>query len=189
MSNVQESKALTDFLSRYQPLCEEVTTWSSEQFPLRVVSYFCAELPPLEFITSVRAIVIQDGQVLVLRDTDETHIVPGGRREPGETLAETLRREILEETGWLTNHYEMLGLWHFHHLNPRPPDFPYLYPDFLHVIYAAIPIKQMPEAKLDDAHELGNEFMPIEQARKIKFAEPSQLLFLDAALARQASTE
>lgn len=181
--------ALMDFLSRHQPICEEVTAWSNGQFPLRVVSYFCTELPPLEFITSVRAIVIKAGQVLVLHDTEETHIVPGGRREPGETLAETLRREILEETGWLTDQYALLGLWHFHHLSPRPPDFPYLYPDFLHLIHTATPIKQIPEAQLDDGHELGNEFMPIEEARKIKFAEPSQLLFLDAALARLASAE
>ena len=98
--------------------------------------------------------------------------------------SETLRREILEETGWLTDQYALLGFWHFHHLNPRPPDFLYLHPDFLNLIYTATPIKQMPEAKLDDAHELGNEFMPIEEARKNKFAQPSQLLFLDAALAR-----
>jgi len=104
LNNSEGSIALTNFLSRRRPLCEEVTVWGSGQFPLRVVSYFCTELPPLEFITSVRAIVIKDGQVLVLRDTEETHIVPGGRCEPGETLAETLRREILEETGWLTDH-------------------------------------------------------------------------------------
>ncbi len=176
--------SLAEFLVRYQTQCEELTAWGGGQFPLRAVSYFCAEVPPMEFISSVRAIVIKDGQVLVLRDTEETHIVPGGTREPSETLAETLRREILEETGWLTDHYMLLGFWHFHHLSPRPPDFPYLHPDFLNLIYTAMPIKQIPEAKLNDSHELGNEFMPIEEARKIKFAQPSQLLFLDAALAR-----
>ena len=180
---------LKDFLARHRPEYEEVTAWSGGQFPLRVVSYFCAEVPPMEFISSIRAIVIKDGQVLVLRDTDETHIVPGGRRKPGETPAETLRREILEETGWLTDHYALLGFWHFHHLKPRPPDFPYLYPDFLNLIYTTTPIKQIPEAKLNDSHELGNEFMVIEEARKIKFAQPSQLLFLDAALARRTSAE
>jgi len=57
----------------------------------------------------------------------------------------------------------------------------------LNLIYTATPIKRIPEAQLNDAHELGNEFMPIEEARKISFAEPSQLLFLDAALAKLAS--
>ena len=68
--------------------------------PLRITSYFTDELPPLEHISSVRCIVFRDDMVLVVREGEEAHVVPGGRREPGETLMQTLERELLEETGW-----------------------------------------------------------------------------------------
>jgi 8-oxo-dGTP pyrophosphatase MutT (NUDIX family) len=175
---------LTDFLEYLEPEYEEVTVWGGGRFPLRVVSYFCVEVPPLEFIMSVRAVVVSDSHVLVLRNYDETHIVPGGRREKGETLEETLRREILEETGWATDNYQMLGLWHFHHLTPDLTDFPYFYPDFLNILYAARPVEHLPNARLPDDYELECRFVSIEEVKILKLQQPSQLLFLQAALAK-----
>lgn len=41
-----------------------------------------------------------EGEVLLVRHQDEeTWSDPGGKHEPGETLAETARREVAEETG------------------------------------------------------------------------------------------
>ena len=39
-------------------------------------------------------------QVLGMRNRDEVHVLPGGRRERGETLVETLKREVLKEADW-----------------------------------------------------------------------------------------
>lgn len=39
------------------------------------------------------------GEVLVCRSVDEHRFLPGGTREPGETLWELARRELLEEAG------------------------------------------------------------------------------------------
>lgn len=183
-SNSVIMSTLTDFLDLLEPEYEEVTVWSQGKFPLRVVSYFCAEVPPLEFVMSVRGVVVSDSHALVLRNCDETHIVPGGRREKGETLEETLRREILEETGWATANYQMLGIWHFHHLAPKPNDFPYLYPDFLHILYAARPTEYLPDTRLKDDYELECRFVPLEEVKTLKLQQPSQLLFLQAALAK-----
>ena len=49
-----------------------------------------------------RGVVIVDGRVLLLKyqqDDETAYLFPGGGHEPGETLAETARREVLEETG------------------------------------------------------------------------------------------
>jgi 8-oxo-dGTP pyrophosphatase MutT (NUDIX family) len=50
----------------------------------------------------VKAIVVRDGALLVLRCRDadgDYFILPGGGQEPGETLHEALRRECREEVG------------------------------------------------------------------------------------------
>lgn len=51
----------------------------------------------------VRAVVVSDDRMLLLRkeyeDGSERYVLPGGSQDPGETLAEALQRECLEEIG------------------------------------------------------------------------------------------
>lgn len=51
----------------------------------------------------VGAVVIDDGRLLLIKRGRGAAVgqwsVPGGRVEPGETLAEATEREVLEETG------------------------------------------------------------------------------------------
>lgn len=173
---------LQRFIQTHEPQCEEIVVWGGGQTPLRVVAYRCQTLPPLSLVTSVRGIVLRGDAVLVLRNRDETHLVPGGRCEEGETLTDTLRREILEETGWFTDEYRLLGCLHFHHLAPKPPDFPYLYPDFLHLIYTAMARYHQPAAQLADDYELSAEFMPIAEVLHWDTIALSQRKFLTLAL-------
>ncbi len=52
--------------------------------------------------SAARALVLHQGRllVIVLRDQEgEYHLLPGGGQEHGETLTETLAREVFEETG------------------------------------------------------------------------------------------
>ena len=87
------SPDLAVFLSCHAPEAREEVTWG--EMRLQRACYLCGELPPLEYVTSVRGIVLRDTEVMVMTNPDETHIFPGGRRELGESLEETLRREVL----------------------------------------------------------------------------------------------
>jgi 8-oxo-dGTP diphosphatase len=63
-----------------------------------------------------RAVVVAGGRILLEkyeRDGEVLYLFPGGGHEPGETMAETARREVLEETG-LAVETERLLLIHEH---------------------------------------------------------------------------
>ena len=107
---------LAAFLGRHQPIVEDSAVWGD--LPLRITSYLSKERPPLDYITSVRSLIFREDSILVVRNPDEIHIMPGGRCETGEALEETLHREVLEETGWIIAEVSMLGFVHFHHLIP-----------------------------------------------------------------------
>lgn len=67
---------------------------------------------------SGEAVVIHNGKLLLIRRTDDgLWALPGGITDPGETLAETARRELIEEAGLRGRVAELLGifdsrLWH-----------------------------------------------------------------------------
>src|SRR5688572_13592031 len=56
----------------------------------------------LRLRNSAKAIIIQDGAVLLCRCVDaegDWYVLPGGGQRPGETLIEAVRRECMEEVG------------------------------------------------------------------------------------------
>lgn len=172
---------LAAFLAGQTPRVEETIVWARGEIRLHVTSYLSDDLPPLSYVTSVRGVVLRQDSVLVVRDSESMHIMPGGRREPGETLRQTLEREVLEETGWMLAAVHLLGFKHFHHLNPQPPDYPYPYPDFLQVVYAARADTYVVGARRTDDYELDASFHPISEAQVMNLT-PGERLYLDAAL-------
>jgi len=174
-------ETFANYLNRHTPQAEEIEIWGDGRYRLRVRSYLCQDVPPIECVTSIRAVVMSGNRVLVVRNRDETHILPGGRREDHETCEETVRREVLEETGWAVGNLKMIGVKHFHHLLPKPENHPYPYPDFLHVIYRANAVAYQPEARLADDYEVESQFMAVGAVAQIGLPK-GQLIFLEAAL-------
>ncbi len=174
--------SLTDFLNRHQLFVEESAVWGGGALPLRITSYLSSEQPPLDYVTSVRAVVLQGDSVLVVRDAANSfHITPGGRREKDESVEATLRREVLEETGWTIIEVSSLGFMHFHHLAPKPNGYIYPHPDFVQLVYAAHAGEFVPEAQQFGEYELETGFQSIVEAQRLNLTA-SQRLFLEAAL-------
>ena len=92
--------ALQTFLRAHTPLAEETTAWGGGRIPLRATAYLSGTLPPARYTTSARCLLVRGRSVLLCRNRDGVHILPGGRLERGESSEAALRREVLEETGW-----------------------------------------------------------------------------------------
>jgi 8-oxo-dGTP pyrophosphatase MutT (NUDIX family) len=183
-------EGLETFLQRHAVSDETKAVWSGVR--LHVTSYLSEELPPVGLVSSVRCVLLRAGEtgrtheVLVVREQNGAHLLPGGRREPHETLEETAQREVLEETGWTMTAMRRLGFRHYRHLTPRPEGYKYPYPDFLHVIFAARahsfqPERMFPAEVLEREHVLSTEFVPVDAVGAVPLAT-AHLLFLKAAL-------
>jgi 8-oxo-dGTP pyrophosphatase MutT (NUDIX family) len=173
---------LAAFLARHTPRAEGSAVWGRD--PLRITAYLGREVPPLDYATSVRSLVFREDALLVLRNRDGLHIMPGGRREAGETLEETLRREVLEETGWTLRAPIMLGFMHFHHLSPKPPGYPYPHPDFIQVVHMAEAADYVPDARLPDDYEIEAAFRPMAEVLALVL---DGRLYLEAALQERSA--
>ncbi|WP_125774304.1 NUDIX domain-containing protein [Antribacter gilvus] len=66
----------------------------------QTVVRFTDQRPPDEIVQSVRAIALVDDRVVVCAQAEGGIFLPGGTREPGETVDGCLRRELLEEAGF-----------------------------------------------------------------------------------------
>lgn len=169
--------ALQHFLAPLTSQVTETYDWPGACF---TVNTYLHGLPPVESITSVRAVVVREQEVLVVQDPDGYHIIPGGRREAGESLIETVVREVLEETGWQVTIGPLLGFKHFHHLSP-PTAGQAPAPDFTQIVYLATAIAARPEAREQAGYELGAEFVPLAQIAQIPLGKSDQL-FIQAVL-------
>lgn len=74
-----------------------------------------------EIRNAARALIVRDGHVLLLRKTGysdgERYTLPGGGQTTGETLAETLLRECLEEIGTRVRIHDLVHV--ADHFKPR----------------------------------------------------------------------
>ena len=171
---------LETFLARHKPLVERSEIWGEGTISLRIRNFITGEFPPHEYITSVKSFVLQKDQVLVVRNPQGVHLLPGGRIENGETFIDTIQREIIEETGWTISNLVLIGFTHFHHLTPKPEGYQYPYPDFIQLNYMAEAVEHLKDSKILDDYVIDSQFYPLSEIHSLVSKE--ELTHLRSAL-------
>lgn len=70
-------------------------------------------MPPL-FPVSVKAVIIHDGQIVLLKNERDEWELPGGRLETGEAPEHCVRRELQEELSALIRVDGLIDSWIYH---------------------------------------------------------------------------
>lgn len=163
------------------PDATEQWHWPTLGLRFDVRGYLTDLEPPLALVVSVRAIAFRGGEVFVFESEAETHVMPGGRREPGEAPDAALVREIREETGCaIVGTPRRLAILHLHLLTERPKEHKYPYPDTLQWVFVAD--VEGDATVSDDPFVKNGRFMAVPGARAILTSAAERVL-LDAAVA------
>lgn len=146
--------------------------------------YLAAVDAPDELISASRAVVFRGSRVIVVDEADGArHVMPGGRREAGESLEATARRELLEECGWHVGELKPFAFLHFHHPGPdRPADWR----DTINVVHLAEALRHDRGARDPSQGKVRARLMSVTAALGV-LADRHQAM-LRAALAARAGT-
>jgi ADP-ribose pyrophosphatase YjhB (NUDIX family) len=173
---------LVELLATHVPAVELGVTWGVT--PLRAAAYPEVPAPPVDVVMSVRVIVeVGDDVVVCTNANGLRHPFPGGRREPGETLAETAVREVHEETGWQLDPDTLapLGFLHFRYVDPVDPAWLHLpHPDLVHLVYSGTAVGRAADDWTDtEGFELSSELLARDAALEATAGEPLAWPFLE----------
>lgn len=132
-----------------------------------------------EVHVTVAAVVERSGSFLFVEERIASQTVlnqPAGHWEAGETLAEAMVRETLEETGWTVEPVSLLGIYEYH-----PPDLPY---GFVRFAFRARPLRHDSARKLDEGIERAVWLTPAQlQAQAARHRSPMVQRCVDDFLA------
>ncbi|WP_053375184.1 NUDIX domain-containing protein [Paenibacillus sp. FJAT-27812] len=144
--------------------------------------------------TAARAIMIKDEKLLVLRRSGvqgEFYVLPGGGQEHGESIQETLVREVLEEVSLEVEIEELLFINEF--IAKRDSLFPDLEPDVHQIDFTFLcKVISLNEAKVGDTpdvHQVGIAWIPLDEITDYKLHPNNDVNFILGAPSRNALTK
>lgn len=104
-------------IARYQALrtlAARMLTTGTGLDPAPVEAALIGEIGHATPKIGVRAAVFDaDGRILMVREIHDAHrwSLPGGWAEPGQTVAESAAREVMEETGYIVRPVKLAAVW------------------------------------------------------------------------------
>lgn len=112
---------------------------------------------------SSKAIIIREGRILLTVNSDDQgnfYLLPGGGQKHGETLHQTLKREVLEETGWEVKSGKLLLVRDYIGANHEfaDEDGDVHQTDFM---FEARPVRLLDQTLIQDTWQTGIEWVDI----------------------------
>ena len=179
--------AVSALLGESHPVASERRRWPAGE--VQISAYVGQANLPSSVTRGVRCLVLSGDEVLVCENAHGfVDPWPGGGKKVGESFAETARREVFEETGWVIDEasFEPLGWLHIENLSPVPDDHPFPYPDCLYLVGSAHVDTGAPPARpgwIDvEGYVLRSWFVPLQHASGELRGERLAKVFLDLLL-------
>lgn len=127
---------------------------------------------PYSVRSTVKALILSGGSVLLNRCRDENngeyYSLPGGGQEQYETMAEAIRRECLEETGYSVEPVRFAALMEEICIDPFIREsYPQYAHKMLHVFICNLSSKERIEPTETDEAQISTEWVPLEEAPRI----------------------
>lgn len=119
---------------------------------------------------SSKAIIVQDQRILLTVNSDDQgdfYLLPGGGQKHGETLHQTLKREVLEETGWVVEAGELILVRDYIGANH---EFAQWESDAhqTEFMFEARPVRRLDKPLLQDVWQTGMEWVQIDRLDEIR---------------------
>jgi 8-oxo-dGTP diphosphatase len=139
---------------------------------------FTTEEPPDELISNVHVVARTAGGVVVCGNDLGWRFLPGGTREPGETIEQLVHRELIEEAGArLAGPMTWLGAHRAVHRRPAPyrPHLPHPISYWANVV-ADVVIEQEPTNPEDGEQVTEVLVLPADEAIAYLDAQPDGVM-------------
>lgn len=116
-------------------------------------------VPDRAMIQSVNVVPFIGDRCVMLEEEGGRLPLPGGTREPGESLIETARRELMEEAGATVTLLQPLGYWTCHSESSRPWRSYLAHPDYYRLALIGDVELTHPPSNPDDGEQIAHVFV------------------------------